>query len=43
VINECVPLITGSTCIYRALMMSDYLMGQALTWALTWAMSGPGP
>jgi len=24
-------------------MMSDYLMGQTLTWALTWAMSGPGP
>jgi len=23
--------------------MSDYLMGRALTWALAWAMSGPGP
>jgi len=40
-INECVPLITGSTCIYRALMMSGYSMGRALAWAL--AVSGPGP
>jgi len=24
-------------------MMSDYLMGLALTWDLAWAMSGPGP
>jgi len=23
--------------------MSDYLMGRALTWALAWAMIGPGP
>jgi len=23
--------------------MSGYLMGRALTWALAWAMSGPGP
>jgi len=38
-INECV----GSTCIYRALMMSDHPMGWALTWALAWAVSGSGP
>jgi len=30
-------------CIYRALMMPDYLMGQALTWALAYAMNGPRP
>jgi len=24
-------------------MMSDHLMGRALTWVLAWAMSGPGP
>jgi len=29
--------------IYRALIMSDYLMGRALTWVLAWAMSGRGP
>jgi len=29
--------------IYRALIMSDNLMGRALTWVLAWAMSGPGP
>jgi len=23
--------------------MPDYLMGQALTWALAWATSGSGP
>jgi len=28
--------------IYRALMMFGYPMGRALTWALAWAMSGPG-
>jgi len=43
VINECVPLINGSMRIYRALMMSDYLVGWALTWALACAVSGPGP
>jgi len=35
-INECVPLNDGSTCIYRALMMFDHSMG----WALTWALGG---
>jgi len=39
VINECVPLITG----YRALMMSGYPVGQALTWALAWVVSVLGP
>ena len=33
----------GSTCIYRTLMTFDYFMGWVLTWALIWAMSGPGP
>jgi len=28
---------------YRSLMMYDYLMGRALTWALAWVVSGPGP
>jgi len=32
VINECVPL-----------MMSGYPVGQALTWALAWVVSGLGP
>ena len=38
-INECVPLLMGSTCIYRVLIMSGYGMGQTLVWAV----SGPGP
>jgi len=33
----------GSTCIYRTLMTFDHCMGWVLTWALAWAMNGPGP
>jgi len=33
----------GSTCIYRALMTFDHFMGWVLSWAVVWAMNGPGP
>jgi len=33
----------GSTCIYRALMTFDHFMGWVLSWAVFWAMNGPGP